>query len=67
MSQWLTWPNGDKLWTANDTLHRLNGPAIEDVNRRKVWLVNGVIITSITSNGKYEGPTHLQNALNKLI
>jgi len=56
-----------KAWRVNDKLHRLNGPAIEGKRHHKEWWVDGVLITFITSNGRYEGPESLQNALNKLI
>jgi len=59
--------DGYKAWYVNDKLHRLNGPAIEGADGRKVWYVNGVTITFTSSNGSYQGPILLQNALNKLI
>jgi hypothetical protein len=31
-----------------------------------MWYVDGLRITSITSNGKYEGPESLQDALNRI-
>jgi hypothetical protein len=52
--------DGCKSWFVNGTLHRLNGPAVEYAGRRKSWWVDGVLITFITSNGKYKGPTQLQ-------
>jgi hypothetical protein len=55
--------DGYKSWYANDKLHRLDGPAIEGEDAGKAWYVDGVIITLIYSNGKYEGPESLQDAL----
>jgi len=55
--------DGYKAWYVNGTLHRLNGPAYEGVGRKE-WWVDGVIITSISSSGRYEGPALLQSSLN---
>jgi len=56
----IEWPGGFKSWYANDKRHRVDGPAYEGIGR-KVWYVDGVLITFITSNGEYEGPESLQD------
>jgi hypothetical protein len=35
---------GDKFWYLNDKLHREDGPAMEHVNGKKAWCLNGVRI-----------------------
>jgi len=34
--------DGQKFWTLNGKLHRLDGPAYENAYGCKAWLVNGV-------------------------
>jgi len=46
--------------------HRRDGPAVEYADGRKVWCVDDVIITFITSNGKYKGSILLQDKLQGL-
>jgi len=58
--------DGYKAWYANDKRHRVDGPAFES-KRHKEWWVDGVVITLIYPSGRYEGPTRLQDTLNKLI
>jgi len=41
-----------KAWYVNGELHRLDGPAYEGVGH-KVWYVDGVTITLISSSGEY--------------
>ena len=36
-----TYPNGDKYWYLNGTLHREDGPAVEWDSGRKEWWLNG--------------------------
>jgi len=63
----IEYDNGYKAWYVNGTLHRLNGPAVEYADVvGKEWYVDGVLITSITSNGKYEGTESLQDDLNRI-
>jgi hypothetical protein len=59
--------DGSKAWYVNGKTHRLDGPAIELTDGGKAWWVDNVPIAFISSSGEYEGPTQLQNALNKLI
>jgi len=65
----IEYANGRKVWYVNGKLHRLNGPAVEGEDEGedvgKAWYVNGVIITSMYSSGRYEGTRLLQNVLNK--
>ena len=34
--------NGRKEWHVNGTLHRTDGPAIEDVDESGTWYLNGI-------------------------
>ena len=36
------YPNGNKYWFLNDKLHRVNGPAIEWSDGRKLWFLDGI-------------------------
>ena len=38
----IEWSNGDKSWWINGKLHKVDGPAVEQVNGYKAWYLNGI-------------------------